>query len=161
MTVCLKQEISYLFLHLTFVNSYALKQTCVSQMYALVVLLLFYFCLRRIQKEEHGSQTVPTPLQGSPFRSLNLPEPVLINEDFVKLLHNATYEKGRYFVWLTLPYPILYAQGSLTPSPSPHLRCFTFMRSYLAIQQVKVSSSDGAGPRMVFPIYKCFCGAKV
>uniref|UniRef100_A0A670HMX1 Rho guanine nucleotide exchange factor 33 n=1 Tax=Podarcis muralis TaxID=64176 RepID=A0A670HMX1_PODMU len=52
---------------------------------------------KRIQKEEHGSQTVPTPLQGSPFRSLNLPEPVLINEDFVKLLHNATYEKGRYF----------------------------------------------------------------
>ncbi|KAF7252779.1 Rho guanine nucleotide exchange factor 33 [Varanus komodoensis] len=48
---------------------------------------------KRIQKEEHGSQTVPTPLQGSPFRSLNLPEPVLINEDFVNLLHNATYEK--------------------------------------------------------------------
>ncbi|XP_062981606.1 rho guanine nucleotide exchange factor 33 isoform X2 [Elgaria multicarinata webbii] len=47
----------------------------------------------KIQKEEHGSQTVPTPLQGSPFRSLNLPEPVLINEDFVNLLHNATYEK--------------------------------------------------------------------
>ncbi|KAH0622826.1 hypothetical protein JD844_025540 [Phrynosoma platyrhinos] len=49
---------------------------------------------KRIQKEEHGSQTVPTPLQGSPFRSLKLPEPVLINEDFVNLLHNATYEKG-------------------------------------------------------------------
>ncbi|XP_061481576.1 rho guanine nucleotide exchange factor 33 isoform X5 [Rhineura floridana] len=48
---------------------------------------------KRIQKEEHGSQTVPTPLQGSPFRSVNLPEPVLINEDFVKMLHNATYEK--------------------------------------------------------------------
>ncbi|XP_077190934.1 rho guanine nucleotide exchange factor 33 isoform X3 [Paroedura picta] len=48
---------------------------------------------KRIQKEEHGSQTVPTPLQGSPFRSLNLPDPVLINEDFVNLLHNATYEK--------------------------------------------------------------------
>nr|XP_020650390.1 rho guanine nucleotide exchange factor 33 isoform X2 [Pogona vitticeps] len=47
----------------------------------------------KIQKEEHGSQTVPTPLQGSPFRSLKLPEPVLINEDFVNLLHNATYEK--------------------------------------------------------------------
>ncbi|KAK9412148.1 rho guanine nucleotide exchange factor 33 [Crotalus adamanteus] len=47
----------------------------------------------KIQKEEHGSQTVPTPLQGSPFRALKLPEPVLINEDFVKLLHNATYEK--------------------------------------------------------------------
>ncbi|XP_062826671.1 rho guanine nucleotide exchange factor 33 isoform X2 [Anolis carolinensis] len=47
----------------------------------------------KIQKEEHGSQTVPTPLQGSPFRSLNLPETVLINEDFVNLLHNATYEK--------------------------------------------------------------------
>uniref|UniRef100_A0A8C6V8V7 Rho guanine nucleotide exchange factor 33 n=1 Tax=Naja naja TaxID=35670 RepID=A0A8C6V8V7_NAJNA len=50
--------------------------------------------VKRIQKEEHGSQTVPTPLQGSPFRALKLPEPVLINEDFVKLLHNATYEKG-------------------------------------------------------------------
>lgn len=37
---------------------------------------------------------MPTPLQGSPFRALKLPEPVLINEDFVKLLHNATYEKG-------------------------------------------------------------------
>ncbi|ETE67038.1 Rho guanine nucleotide exchange factor 33, partial [Ophiophagus hannah] len=50
--------------------------------------------VKRIQKEEHGSQTVPTPLQGSPFRALKLPEPVLINEDFVKLLHNATYEKA-------------------------------------------------------------------
>ncbi|KAM6460960.1 rho guanine nucleotide exchange factor 33 isoform 2-T2 [Liasis olivaceus] len=47
----------------------------------------------KIQKEEHGSQTVPTPLQGSPFRALKLPDPVLINEDFVKLLHNTTYEK--------------------------------------------------------------------
>ncbi|KAM6460961.1 rho guanine nucleotide exchange factor 33 isoform 3-T3 [Liasis olivaceus] len=50
--------------------------------------------VKRIQKEEHGSQTVPTPLQGSPFRALKLPDPVLINEDFVKLLHNTTYEKG-------------------------------------------------------------------
>ncbi|KAM6460965.1 rho guanine nucleotide exchange factor 33 isoform 7-T7 [Liasis olivaceus] len=49
--------------------------------------------VKRIQKEEHGSQTVPTPLQGSPFRALKLPDPVLINEDFVKLLHNTTYEK--------------------------------------------------------------------
>uniref|UniRef100_A0A8D0FIJ6 Rho guanine nucleotide exchange factor 33 n=1 Tax=Strix occidentalis caurina TaxID=311401 RepID=A0A8D0FIJ6_STROC len=37
---------------------------------------------KRAQKDDHGSQTVPTPLQGSPFRSINLPEPVLINEDF-------------------------------------------------------------------------------
>ncbi|KAL8185185.1 UNVERIFIED_CONTAM: hypothetical protein K2H54_042192 [Gekko kuhli] len=57
---------------------------------------------KRIQKEEHGSQTVPTPLQGSPFRSLNLPEPVLINEDFVNLLHNATYEKEVEMAYLIL-----------------------------------------------------------
>uniref|UniRef100_A0A8C9NP33 Rho guanine nucleotide exchange factor 33 n=1 Tax=Serinus canaria TaxID=9135 RepID=A0A8C9NP33_SERCA len=50
---------------------------------------------KRAQKDDHGSQTVPTPLQGSPFRSINLPEPVLINEDFTSLLHNVTYEKGR------------------------------------------------------------------
>uniref|UniRef100_A0A8C0J6A2 Rho guanine nucleotide exchange factor 33 n=1 Tax=Chelonoidis abingdonii TaxID=106734 RepID=A0A8C0J6A2_CHEAB len=49
---------------------------------------------KRTQKDEHGSQTVPTPLQGSPFRSINLPEPVLINEDFTSLLHHATYERG-------------------------------------------------------------------
>ncbi|XP_074673512.1 rho guanine nucleotide exchange factor 33 isoform X3 [Strix aluco] len=49
---------------------------------------------KRAQKDDHGSQTVPTPLQGSPFRSINLPEPVLINEDFTSLLHNVTYEKG-------------------------------------------------------------------
>lgn len=53
-------------------------------------------CLyRRAQKDDHSSQTVPTPLQGSPFRSINLPEPVMINEDFTSLLHNVTYEKGR------------------------------------------------------------------
>uniref|UniRef100_A0A8C3MTC1 Uncharacterized protein n=1 Tax=Geospiza parvula TaxID=87175 RepID=A0A8C3MTC1_GEOPR len=50
---------------------------------------------KRAQKDDHGSQTVPTPLQGSPFRSINLPEPVLINEDFTSLLHNVTYEKGK------------------------------------------------------------------
>lgn len=72
-----------------------------SQRYLLAVLLFnIFFFLRRIQKEEHGSQTVPTPLQGSPFRALKLPEPVLINEDFVKLLHNATYEKGIGFIGL-------------------------------------------------------------
>ncbi|OXB68349.1 hypothetical protein ASZ78_015289 [Callipepla squamata] len=48
---------------------------------------------KRAQKDDHSSQTVPTPLQGSPFRSINLPEPVLINEDFTSLLHNVTYEK--------------------------------------------------------------------
>ncbi|XP_059576273.1 rho guanine nucleotide exchange factor 33 isoform X2 [Alligator mississippiensis] len=48
----------------------------------------------KIQKDEHGSQTVPTPLQGSPFRTINLPEPVLISEDFTNLMHNVTYEKG-------------------------------------------------------------------
>ncbi|XP_073195922.1 rho guanine nucleotide exchange factor 33 isoform X2 [Lepidochelys kempii] len=49
---------------------------------------------KRTQKDEHGSQTVPTPLQGSPFRSINLPEPVLINEDLTSLLHHATYERA-------------------------------------------------------------------
>uniref|UniRef100_A0A8C8RG45 Rho guanine nucleotide exchange factor 33 n=1 Tax=Pelusios castaneus TaxID=367368 RepID=A0A8C8RG45_9SAUR len=49
---------------------------------------------KRTQKEEHGSQTVPTPSQGSPFRSINLPEPVLISEDFTSNLHHATYERG-------------------------------------------------------------------
>ncbi|XP_068009131.1 rho guanine nucleotide exchange factor 33 [Melanerpes formicivorus] len=48
---------------------------------------------KRAQKDDHSSQTVPTPLQGSPFRSINLPEPVLISEDFTSLLHNVTYEK--------------------------------------------------------------------
>ncbi|XP_017582184.1 rho guanine nucleotide exchange factor 33 isoform X5 [Corvus cornix cornix] len=48
---------------------------------------------KRAQKDDHGSQTVPTPLQGSPFRSINLPEPVLMSEDFTSLLHNVTYEK--------------------------------------------------------------------
>uniref|UniRef100_A0A8C3NTS7 Rho guanine nucleotide exchange factor 33 n=1 Tax=Cyanoderma ruficeps TaxID=181631 RepID=A0A8C3NTS7_9PASS len=50
---------------------------------------------KRAQKDDHSSQTVPTPLQGSPFRSINLPEPVLMNEDFTSLLHNVTYEKGK------------------------------------------------------------------
>ncbi|XP_043400078.1 rho guanine nucleotide exchange factor 33 [Chelonia mydas] len=49
---------------------------------------------KRTQKDEHGSQTVPTPLQGSPFRSINLPEPVLINEDLTSLLPHTTYERA-------------------------------------------------------------------
>uniref|UniRef100_K7GCS0 Rho guanine nucleotide exchange factor 33 n=1 Tax=Pelodiscus sinensis TaxID=13735 RepID=K7GCS0_PELSI len=48
---------------------------------------------KRTQKDEHGSQTVPTPLQGSPFRSIHLPEPALSNEDFTNLLPQATYER--------------------------------------------------------------------
>uniref|UniRef100_A0A8B9NQX0 Rho guanine nucleotide exchange factor 33 n=1 Tax=Apteryx owenii TaxID=8824 RepID=A0A8B9NQX0_APTOW len=63
---------------------------------------------KRAQKDDHGSQTVPTPLQGSPFRSINLPDPVLINEDFTSLLHNVTYEKA-YLLTETSRSTLLFA----------------------------------------------------
>ncbi|KAB1267255.1 Rho guanine nucleotide exchange factor 33 [Camelus dromedarius] len=49
---------------------------------------------KKTQKEEHGSQAGPAQAQGSPFRSINIPEPVLPNEDFTNLLPSQAYEKG-------------------------------------------------------------------
>ncbi|XP_060129054.1 rho guanine nucleotide exchange factor 33 isoform X2 [Zootoca vivipara] len=86
----------------------------------------------KIQKEEHGSQTVPTPLQGSPFRSLNLPEPVLINEDFVKLLHNATYEK------VSDCRPMALGEGSMKGLTSTNLE---------AEESLRAASSADAQPK--------------
>ncbi|XP_004369596.1 rho guanine nucleotide exchange factor 33 [Trichechus manatus latirostris] len=50
---------------------------------------------KKTQKEEHGSQAGPVPTQGSPFRSINIPEPVLPNEDFTNLLPSQAYEKAQ------------------------------------------------------------------
>ncbi|EPY83864.1 hypothetical protein CB1_000522003 [Camelus ferus] len=50
---------------------------------------------RKTQKEEHGSQAGPAQAQGSPFRSINIPEPVLPNEDFTNLLPSQAYEKAQ------------------------------------------------------------------
>ncbi|OWK10312.1 hypothetical protein Celaphus_00005680 [Cervus elaphus hippelaphus] len=49
---------------------------------------------KKTQKEEHGSQAGPAQAQGSPFRSINIPEPVLPSEDFTNLLPSQAYEKG-------------------------------------------------------------------
>lgn len=49
---------------------------------------------RKTQKEEHGSQAGPAQAQGSPFRSITVPEPVLPNEDFTNILPSQAYEKG-------------------------------------------------------------------
>ncbi|CAD7676564.1 unnamed protein product [Nyctereutes procyonoides] len=50
---------------------------------------------KKTQKEEHGSQAGPTQAQGSPFRSINIPEPVLPSEDFTNLLPSQAYEKAQ------------------------------------------------------------------
>uniref|UniRef100_A0A2K5PE02 Rho guanine nucleotide exchange factor 33 n=1 Tax=Cebus imitator TaxID=2715852 RepID=A0A2K5PE02_CEBIM len=49
---------------------------------------------KKTQKEEHSSQAGPAQAQGSPFRSINIPEPVLPSEDFTNLLPSQAYEKG-------------------------------------------------------------------
>ncbi|XP_066863860.1 rho guanine nucleotide exchange factor 33 [Kogia breviceps] len=48
---------------------------------------------KKTQKEEHGPQAGPAQAQGSPFRSINIPEPVLPSEDFTNLLPSQAYEK--------------------------------------------------------------------
>ncbi|CAK7296644.1 Rho guanine nucleotide exchange factor 33 [Vulpes lagopus] len=50
---------------------------------------------KKTQKEEHGSQAGPAQAQGSPFRSINIPEPVLPSEDFTNLLPSQAYEKAQ------------------------------------------------------------------
>ncbi|KAM5319007.1 rho guanine nucleotide exchange factor 33 isoform 2-T2 [Glossophaga mutica] len=50
---------------------------------------------KKTQKEEHGSQAGPAQAQGSPFRSINVPEPVLPNEDFTNILPSQAYEKAQ------------------------------------------------------------------
>ncbi|XP_064133248.1 rho guanine nucleotide exchange factor 33 isoform X2 [Loxodonta africana] len=50
---------------------------------------------KKTQKEEHGSQAGPVPTQGSPFRSINIPEPILPTEDFTNLLPSQAYEKAQ------------------------------------------------------------------
>lgn len=59
-----------------------------------VVRAIFFSFFRKTQKEEHGSQAGPAQAQGSPFRSINIPEPVLPSEDFTNLLPSQAYEKG-------------------------------------------------------------------
>ncbi|XP_047602727.1 rho guanine nucleotide exchange factor 33 isoform X2 [Lutra lutra] len=50
---------------------------------------------KKTQKEEHGPQAGPAQAQGSPFRSINIPEPVLPSEDFTNLLPSQAYEKAQ------------------------------------------------------------------
>lgn len=53
---------------------------------------------RKTQKEEHGAQagpaSAPAQAQGSPFRSINVPESGHPSEDFTNILPSQTYEKG-------------------------------------------------------------------
>uniref|UniRef100_A0A8C2V378 Rho guanine nucleotide exchange factor 33 n=1 Tax=Chinchilla lanigera TaxID=34839 RepID=A0A8C2V378_CHILA len=57
----------------------------------------FIFLLKEnvAQKEEHGAQAGPAQAQGSPFRSINIPEPVLPSEDFTNILPSQAYEKAQ------------------------------------------------------------------
>ncbi|XP_031806246.1 rho guanine nucleotide exchange factor 33 isoform X8 [Sarcophilus harrisii] len=48
---------------------------------------------KKTQKEEHVSPAGAAPNQGSPFRSINIPEPVLTSEDFTNILPTQAYEK--------------------------------------------------------------------
>ncbi|XP_063118644.1 rho guanine nucleotide exchange factor 33 isoform X2 [Rattus norvegicus] len=56
---------------------------------------------KKAQKEEHGAQAGPAsapasaPAQGSPFRSINVPESGLPSEDFTNMLPSQTYEKAQ------------------------------------------------------------------
>ncbi|XP_005391100.1 PREDICTED: rho guanine nucleotide exchange factor 33 [Chinchilla lanigera] len=58
-------------------------------------LVSFYPFPRKAQKEEHGAQAGPAQAQGSPFRSINIPEPVLPSEDFTNILPSQAYEKAQ------------------------------------------------------------------
>ncbi|XP_027720834.1 rho guanine nucleotide exchange factor 33 [Vombatus ursinus] len=48
---------------------------------------------KKPQKEEHMPSAGAAPTQGSPFRSINIPEPVLTSEDFTNILPTQAYEK--------------------------------------------------------------------
>ncbi|KAL1783466.1 rho guanine nucleotide exchange factor 33 isoform X5 [Sigmodon hispidus] len=54
---------------------------------------------KKAQKEEHGAQagpaSAPAQTQGSPFRSINVPESGLPSEDFTNILPSQTYEKAQ------------------------------------------------------------------
>ncbi|KAM5292928.1 rho guanine nucleotide exchange factor 33 isoform 2-T2 [Ctenodactylus gundi] len=50
---------------------------------------------KKTQKEEHGAQAGPAQAQGSPFRSINIPEPVLPSEDFTNAMPSQAYEKAQ------------------------------------------------------------------
>ncbi|XP_021109407.1 rho guanine nucleotide exchange factor 33 isoform X3 [Heterocephalus glaber] len=50
---------------------------------------------KKTLKEEHGTQGGPAQAQGSPFRSINIPEPVLPSEDFTTILPSQAYEKAQ------------------------------------------------------------------
>ncbi|CAH6779603.1 Arhgef33 [Phodopus roborovskii] len=54
---------------------------------------------KKAQKEEHGTQagpaSVPAQTQGSPFRSINVPESGIPSEDFTNILPSQTYEKAQ------------------------------------------------------------------
>ncbi|KAF6102126.1 Rho guanine nucleotide exchange factor 33 [Phyllostomus discolor] len=50
---------------------------------------------KKTQKEEHSPQAGPGQAQGSPFRSINVPEPVIPNEDFTNILPSQAYEKAQ------------------------------------------------------------------
>uniref|UniRef100_A0A663N3P5 Rho guanine nucleotide exchange factor 33 n=1 Tax=Athene cunicularia TaxID=194338 RepID=A0A663N3P5_ATHCN len=72
---------------------------------------------KRAQKDDHGSQTVPTPLQGSPFRSISLPEPVLINEDFtMQCLPQEKKSRKKSMQLFVIAGAIIETDDSLKPS---------------------------------------------
>ncbi|XP_074060392.1 rho guanine nucleotide exchange factor 33 [Macrotis lagotis] len=48
---------------------------------------------KKTQKDEHVAPAGAAPTQGSPFRSINIPEPVLTSEDFTNILPTQAYEK--------------------------------------------------------------------
>ncbi|ERE68172.1 rho guanine nucleotide exchange factor 33-like protein [Cricetulus griseus] len=54
---------------------------------------------KKAQKEEHSAQagaaSAPAQAQGSPFRSINVPESGLPSEDFTNILPSQTYEKAQ------------------------------------------------------------------
>uniref|UniRef100_A0A8C5JY85 Rho guanine nucleotide exchange factor 33 n=1 Tax=Jaculus jaculus TaxID=51337 RepID=A0A8C5JY85_JACJA len=50
---------------------------------------------KKAQKEELSTQAGPTQAQGSPFRAINIPEPVLPSEDFTNILPSQAYEKAQ------------------------------------------------------------------
>uniref|UniRef100_F7BWU0 Rho guanine nucleotide exchange factor 33 n=2 Tax=Ornithorhynchus anatinus TaxID=9258 RepID=F7BWU0_ORNAN len=49
---------------------------------------------KKTQKDEHAAAAGPAPVQGSPFRSINIPEPVLAGEDFTNVGPGQAYEKA-------------------------------------------------------------------
>ncbi|XP_075391553.1 rho guanine nucleotide exchange factor 33 [Tenrec ecaudatus] len=50
---------------------------------------------KKTQKDEHAPQSGPAQTQGSPFRSINIPEPVLPSDDYTNLLPSQAYDKAQ------------------------------------------------------------------